>query len=195
MQPLNTMPTWPSSESIGCLPASLKSRIASLRCPRVAPGQVEIPSESGPRRTSESTIFRTVRPSLEERSENTCPAIPHMNSLFQKFQDAKKEIGPRGAGRRLKQTSSHECCQSRIQFEAGRRPVIDRYPGHVVRVERTDDVDAPIIRKRYTIPRLLRGRPGNVRESIWSSNRVGNRLNLRVEPDRKSTRLNSSHLG
>lgn len=95
---LNTSPTSPSSDTIGWRPNSLKSIMASRRCPNAACGQLASPSASGPRRASCGNMLST---RLRFRSEPVAlinPAVPHIASVFLK----RCELSRRGVVERIR---------------------------------------------------------------------------------------------
>src|SRR5882762_8639004 len=68
---------------MGWSPAALRSRIASLRCPSTASGQLSIRSWSGPLRRRAPTIAPTALHAVSRCPAATNPAMPHISPLSQ----------------------------------------------------------------------------------------------------------------
>src|SRR3954453_4176059 len=78
MQPLNTSASWCASSTMGWAAASERSITLSLRWARATHPPDQVPSPSGPRGASLSTIRSTVGRSAPRPSYRISPAMPHM---------------------------------------------------------------------------------------------------------------------
>src|SRR3954447_2132236 len=102
MQPLNTMAHRAESSTIGCAPASLKSMMASRRCPRTAAPSRHRPSPSGPRDVMVAVMAAVGCTSGGAPSKRISPHIPHMLSPAPKVRkprslNAPADLGPASA--------------------------------------------------------------------------------------------------